>query len=147
MSLLQEKERFKEALEEKGIKNTKHRIAILGILAETQMPLTAEEVFLNLKDKDISIWISTVYRTLETLSAKGLTIKSSFMDDGKARYQLNQNEHKHHLICIKCHKMIPIDECPFHDIEEELKDKVNFQVIGHKFEIYGYCSECKSLNR
>jgi len=147
MILLQANNNYREVLSKEGVKSTKHRNAVLEILESADIPLTAEDVFLKLKEKNVSIWLSTVYRTLETLTSKGLIIKSSILDDGRARYELNHNEHKHHVVCICCHKMISIDECPFGEYEKVLQKELDFDVTGHRFEIYGYCRDCKLTNR
>ncbi|MHB1419490.1 MAG: Fur family transcriptional regulator [Bacillota bacterium] len=143
MILLQQNNAYKELLTREGIKNTKHRNAILGVLEQSEKPLTAEEIFLSLIDQHASICLSTVYRTLEILNIKSLIVKSTIMDDDRSRYELNQNEHKHNIICIGCHKMIPFSDCPFGEFEKALKKKTDFDVTGHKLEIYGYCPECK----
>ena len=143
MILLQENINYKEVLTREGVKSTKHRNAILGILERSEIPLTAEEIFLSLKDKHASIWLSTVYRTLELLTIKNLVVKTTIMGDDKALYELNHNEHKHHVICIGCHKMISFLDCPVEEFEKTLKERIDFNVTGHRLEIYGYCQECK----
>lgn len=145
--MLEENNSFKEVLTREGVKSTKHRNAILEILEASDTPLTAEDIFLKLKEKNVSIWLSTVYRTLETLTSRGLVIKANIMDDGKARFELDQKEHKHHVVCVGCRKMVSIGDCPFERFEKMLKDKIDFDVTGHKFEIYGFCKECKSANK
>ena len=65
------------------------------------------------------------------------------MGNDRARYELNLNEHKHHVICVGCHKMISFLDCPVEEFEKKLKEKIDFDVTGHKLEIYGYCQECK----
>lgn len=137
--------KYKEVLTREGIKSTRSRNAMLEILEKSEIPLTAEDIFFILKKKNASTCLSTVYRTFEMLTSKGLVIKSNILDDGKARYELNHMEHKHHVICVGCHKMISIGECPFSEFEKMLKKKIGFDVIGHKFEIYGYCQDCKLL--
>lgn len=144
MVLLQ-RNKYKEVLAREGVKNTRNRNAILEILEKSEVPLTAEEIYLLLKGKNASTCLSTVYRTFEMFISKDLVIKSNIIDDGKARYELNHMEHKHHVICVGCHKMIYIDECPFGEFEKLLKNEINFEVTGHKFEIYGYCQECKLI--
>jgi Fur family ferric uptake transcriptional regulator len=144
---LDENNNFKDVLTREGVKNTKHRNAILEILEVADTPLTAEDIFLNLKEKNVAISLSTVYRTLETLTLKGLVIKANIMDDGRARFELNLQEHKHHVVCVSCHKMVPIGDCPFEEFEKMLKEKIDFDVTGHRFEIYGFCKECKSVKR
>lgn len=139
---MEENTNFIEILKRKGMKNTKHRNAILLLLEKSEYPLTAEELYILLMEKTATINLSTVYRTLDTFVSKNLVIKST-MDDGKARYELNLHEHKHHLFCIGCHKIISIKECPMGELQETLKKKMNFDVTGHKLEIYGYCHNCK----
>lgn len=134
---------YKQVLAREGVKNTKYRNAILKIIEQSKIPLTAEEIFLTLKEKHGSIWLSTVYRTLEILTSKELIIKLTILDDDKARYELNHNEHRHHVICVSCHKMISFLDCPVEEFEKTLKEKVDFDVTGHKLEIYGYCQNCK----
>ncbi len=137
--------KYKEVLTSKGIKNTRSRNAVLEILQNSEIPLTAEEIFLMLKQKNVLTCLSTVYRTFEMLMLKGIIIKSNIFDDGKARYELKHVHHKHYVICIGCHKTITIEECPFGEFEKLLKKKIDFDVTEHKFEIYGYCQNCKQL--
>src|SRR5680860_1321831 len=99
MILLEENTNYMEILKREGMKNTRHRKAILLLLEQSEHPKTAEELYIALREKTTSINLSTVYRTLDTFISKNLVIKST-MDDGKARYELNQHEHKHHLCLL-----------------------------------------------
>lgn len=144
MILLPENESsINELLAKEGVKRTKHRKAILEILEGSETPLTADEIFLTLKEKHTSIWLSTVYRTLEILTEKDVVLKSTSMGEDKARYELKHDEHRHRFVCVGCHKMIPLLDCPLEDFEKKLKDKMDFDVTGHNLEIYGYCHDCK----
>jgi len=144
---LEENSKYKEVLKKEGVKSTRHRYAILELLEQSASPLTAEELFILLKEKTASINLSTVYRTLDTFASKNLVIKSNRVDDGKVRYELNQHEHKHHLFCVGCHKLIAIEECPLGELQQILKRKIDFEVTGHSLEIYGYCHNCKKLEQ
>jgi len=143
MILLDENSKYKELLNREGIKSTRHRNAILELLEESKFPMTAEQLFITLRDKTASIDLSTVYRTLDTFASKNLIIKSNRVDDGKALYELNHNEHKHHLLCVGCHKLISIEDCPIGELKQTLKNEIDFDITGHKLEIYGYCHDCK----
>ena len=142
MIFLDENIDYKEILKREGMKSTRHRNAILLLLEQSDHPVSAEELYIALREKTASINLSTVYRTLDTFVSKNLVIKST-MDDGKARYELNHHEHKHHLFCVGCHKVIPIEDCPMGELQESLKKKIDFDVTGHKLEIFGYCHSCK----
>ncbi|MCX7842121.1 MAG: transcriptional repressor [Clostridia bacterium] len=143
MVLLQGGSDYKEILKKEGLKSTKHRNAILGIMEEGDEPLTAEAVFLKLKDMNTSISLSTVYRILETLVSKGVIIKSSVTCENKAVFEMNRMEHKHHLVCTGCKRMVSVEGCPFEEYEKKLKGLRGFDITGHKLEIYGVCPDCK----
>lgn len=134
---------YKELLKKENLKSTKHRNAILDVIEKAGQPVTAETIYLKLKEREIAISLSTVYRVLEALLGKGLVAKTSVNDDNKALYELNNMEHKHHLLCVKCRKMLPVDGCPLEDYEKALEEKLGFSIKGHRLEMFGYCETCK----
>lgn len=129
-------------LKESGLKSTKQRIAILEILKKKELPLAAEDVYIELKRMNVPANLSTVYRTLETMSEHGLIQKFGLMDAGKAYYELFRVVHRHFLVCIGCKKMIPIQGCPLSEYEREIEAKTDYKISGHRLDIYGYCPEC-----
>ena len=104
---------------------------------------TVENIHTMLKYMKQSTSLSTIYRTLEILTANNIVIKSIMMDDNKARYELNRSIDKHYIICIKCNKIFPINYCPMKNLDKNLIGANDFEITGHKFEIYGYCPKCK----
>jgi Fur family ferric uptake transcriptional regulator len=134
---------YRETLIGKGLKNTKTRALVLEILDHAQNPMTVDEIFLILKRNEPSINLSTVYRTMDTLVKKAIVIKATLMDDSKSRYEYNRMEHKHHLVCISCNRMIPVTGCPIDEYASALCNKEGFEPAGHRLEIYGVCSRCK----
>jgi len=142
---MHEYDTYEEVLRSNGLKNTKHRNEILDLISKSEKPMTADDIYINLKKHNVSINISTVYRILDTLVSKNIIIKSNITGDSKALYELNRQEHKHHLICSGCRKMFTVDECPLEDYEKSLSNKLDFDITGHKLEIFGYCKECKNL--
>ena len=134
---------FKELLKKENLKSTKHRNSILEVIANACQPVTVEAIYLKLKEQGVAISLSTVYRVLEALLGKGLVLKTSINDDSKALFEINNMEHKHHLLCVKCRKMLPVDGCPLEDYEKALEEKLGFSIKGHKLEMFGYCQSCK----
>ncbi|HBL84525.1 MAG TPA: transcriptional repressor [Clostridiales bacterium] len=135
---------FDELLRRSGLKNTKTRSAILEILEKSEQPVTAEQVFLELKNKQISANLSTVYRTLETLAEKMLAKKLNISGDSRAMFEYNRLVHRHYLVCLECKKIIPIDFCPIKNYEKTLEEKTKFKIAGHKLDVYGYCPDCQN---
>ena len=126
----------------KNARTSKNRNAVIDILEKAKIPLTIEYIYDELRRKNEKISLSTVYRVMERLTSNGTAIKAIVMDDNKARYELCKNGHKHYMICVKCSKMIPIENCPIKELEENITKTTGFNITGHKLEIYGECSSC-----
>lgn len=129
----------------KGIKLTKQRILVLELLEQTQMPLSAQEIFQQINTGEI--YLSTIYRTLDLFVERKIISKTNIVIDNVsvAYYELNTNTHKHYAICTSCNKLIAMKNCPMHDFQPILDDQ-DFEVAGHKIEIYGTCKRCR-LNK
>jgi Fur family ferric uptake transcriptional regulator len=76
--------------------------------------------------------------------SKGLVTKSNITGDNKALYEINNLDHTHHLICSGCKKMFSVDGCPLEEYEKQLMVKMDFDITGHKLEIFGVCKDCKA---
>lgn len=134
----------KEYLLSKGLKNTKNRNFLFAVLENTEVPLTAEDIYLKLREKGVSINLSTVYRILDIFVSKELITRSSLSDNKKNIYELYKQENKHRLVCISCKKVQTLNKCPLEKFEKELEKEINFDITSHKLELYGYCQECKN---
>ncbi|MCX8131093.1 MAG: transcriptional repressor [Clostridia bacterium] len=133
----------KNLLARQGCKNTKSRKIIVDALEKADKPISADDIYLRIKEEGNSVNLSTVYRTLDLMESKNLVTKIH-MGDGKARYGLTGDGHKHHLICTNCHKSVPIDTCPLETLQKDVGSKTRFDITGHKLELYGICPECKN---
>lgn len=138
---------FSDELVRVGLKSTKQRSAILDILEQSDQPLAAEQVFLELKNRGVSANLSTVYRTLEVLSDRNLAVKLNISGDSRALFEYNRKIHRHYLICLGCKKIMAIHRCPLKDYEKALEEETNYSISGHKLDVYGYCPECQSRSR
>ena len=136
---------YREILRKRNLRSTRHRTAILAELEKSRFPVSAEYLFINLKEKNISISMSTVYRVLDTLVENGLVIQSNLPGANKAVYEVNKKEHHHHLICIKCRNMFSVEGCPLSEYEKSLENRFGFSVKGHTLKIFGYCNECNKV--
>ncbi|GAB6087996.1 Fur family transcriptional regulator [Alkaliphilus crotonatoxidans] len=91
-----------EKLKARGYKITNQRRAILAVFIEEERHLlTAAEVYEAVTQKETSMNFSTVYRNLEVLTEAAI-IKRHNLDNGINYYELETNEHHHHLICLGC---------------------------------------------
>lgn len=138
-------EKIKQQLQSRGYKLTPQREATVRILLENEQDhLSAEEVYMLVKDIAPEIGLATVYRTLELLSELHVLEKLNF-GDGVARYDLRSDDnhhHHHHLICVECGSVKEIKEDWLLPLEDRLQRDYHFMVIDHRLDFQGICSEC-----
>ena len=127
----------------KDIKKTKQRVGIFRILSESSRPMSAAEIYQCLMNRmdGTSFAISTVYRGLAVFEEKGYVTKSTLMGSETCCYEWNQGRHRHYAVCLKCHKFVPLESCPFEHAKIHGLGK-DFTITGHKLELYGFCREC-----
>jgi Fur family ferric uptake transcriptional regulator len=144
MYIMEQKEtRHSSKLIKNGCRNTKPRMAIIDTLENANIPLSAEDIYIKLKQDGNAANLSTVYRTLELLVNNGMVLKDK-MNDNRARFKLAGDRHSHHLVCTSCHKIVELGLCPLELLEKDIKMATKFNITGHKLELYGLCPECKS---
>ncbi|EST56135.1 Fur family transcriptional regulator [Brevibacillus panacihumi W25] len=144
--MLEEKlEKIKQQLHAQNYKLTPQREATVRVLLENEEDhLSAEDVYLLVKDKAPEIGLATVYRTLELLSELKILHKMNF-GDGVSRYDLRDDNaayHHHHLICLHCGTVDEIFEDLLVSAEEKVKNVYNFYITDHRLTFYGICSRC-----
>lgn len=134
-----------------GCRMTQPRQIIINYLSQYKEHLNVEEIYFELHKKYKNIGLTTIYRTLELLVKNGILNKFD-IGDGRARYELSceypSKEHHHHLICIKCGKIINYsdfinDEIKLvNKIESKLSKKHNFKILNHIIQFQGLCEKC-----
>ncbi|NLI14392.1 Fur family transcriptional regulator [Pelotomaculum propionicicum] len=129
-----------------GYKITPQRQEIVNAFLDSsrKLPLSAEEVYMKVKEKYQNISLDTVYRNLAVLQNLKIINRVNF-HDVKSRYELNPGgDHQHHMICLTCGSAEPINFCPLKLLSENnFAAEKNFEIREHTFELFGYCSTCR----
>lgn len=129
----------------KGLRNTEQRRVILEELVKAQTHPTANEIFHMVRKRLPRISLGTVYRNLEILSQAG-KIKTIELAGTEKRFDWKTDTH-YHVRCLKCNRIedAPIQVIP--QIDEALKGKTDFEILGHRLEFVGLCVNCAKQNR
>ncbi len=136
-----------EKLKAGDYKLTHQREAVLKVLLGNKTKhLSAEEVYNLVKEKEpADVGLATVYRTLELFLDLGIVCCMDF-GDGRMRYECidfdNEGHHHHHVICLKCGKIMEMDEDLLDDLEMRVSRKLSFKVLDHHLKIFGHCKDC-----
>lgn len=135
-----------ELLKNKGIKLTKHKLAILSLL-NSNKHLDATQIFNLLQDRGINIGFATIYRILTNFENNGLIQKHHFNHEQSTYELINPNEHHDHLICTNCHKVIEFLNENIESLQNEIAATNNFKIVSHSLNIYGICSKCQLIKK
>ncbi|HWO75792.1 MAG TPA: Fur family transcriptional regulator [Bacillus sp. (in: firmicutes)] len=138
-------ERIKEQLHSASYKLTPQREVTVRVLLENEEDhLSAEDVYLLVKEKYPEIGLATVYRTLELLTELKIVDKINF-GDGVSRYDLRREgatHFHHHLVCIECGSVDEIQEDLLEDVEKIVERDFNFKIKDHRLTFHGICHRC-----
>ncbi|WP_078428582.1 Fur family transcriptional regulator [Alkalihalobacterium alkalinitrilicum] len=138
-------DRIKKQLHSQSYKLTPQREATVRVLLEHEEDhLSAEDVYLLVKEKSPEIGLATVYRTLELLTELKVVDKINF-GDGVSRYDLRKegaDHFHHHLVCIECGSVDEIQEDLLGDVEKIVELDWNFQIKDHRLTFHGICHRC-----
>ncbi len=121
---------------------TRSREKISAILRKERRYLSAAEIHELLKHARATVSLSTVYRTLDLLHAKGEA--SSRVDEhGEATYVICAPTHHHHAICRKCGKVEEVACEAMERFADELRTHHGFALDDHAMEFFGRCAACR----
>lgn len=123
------------------MKRTRSQDQILHILKECDRAISAQDLYLETRNKGKGMGLATVYRALDALKLAGL-VQVRTLTNGEALYSLVQ-EDRHHLTCLQCGDSIPINSCPVHDLEDTLNQSHKFKIYYHTLEFFGLCTTCQ----
>ena len=114
---------------------------ILTLLQGQSQALSAQAIYLRLKQQQQGVGLATVYRALEVLKKTG-AIQARLLPSGEAVYS-GLPDDRHHLTCLRCNASIPLEDCPVQDLEKHLRLAHKFQVYYHTLEFFGLCQNCQ----
>lgn len=138
-------DRAVQQLKERGLKLTPQRLEILKILVGAARPLTAQEVFQAVRAVHPHVSLDTVYRNLTMLTGAGLANQVNLQNRESARFEFQgEGHHHHHMVCLECGKSFCVESCPEPLLRARPAEDPDFRVVGHAFEVYGYCTACQS---
>ena len=64
--------------------------------------------------------------------------------DGVRRFEHKyQRQHHHHLVCIKCGRVIEVTSGQIENLQKKLAEQHNFTPTKDTMKIFGICSKCR----
>lgn len=119
---------------------TRSQARIMEVLQSLKRSISAQDLYVELRNREQEMGLATVYRSLEALKIRG-ELQVRTLANGESEYSLVKSD-RHHLTCVNCGISIPINECPVHDLEKQLEKSHTFKVFYHTLEFFGMCQKC-----
>jgi len=136
------KHNCKDELQEVSLKATPARIAVLQFLENVNQPVDANMILDYLRQKDVDVDPATIFRMMNIFHKKGITQQIQ-LQEGKARYELSNRSHHHHLVCTNCGKIEEVEGDFLKKMEKDVFKSKKFKVKSHSLEFFGLCSNCQ----
>lgn len=122
------------------MQRTRSQKRILTLLQSLKCSISAQDLYIELRNRQQDMGLATVYRSLEALKLQG-EVQVRTLANGESEYSLIKSD-RHHLTCVNCGASIAIDECPVHNLEQQLETSHTFKVYYHTLEFFGLCQKC-----
>ena len=119
---------------------TRSQERIMTLLQSLKRSISAQDLYIELRNREQDMGLATVYRSLEALKLQG-ALQVRTLANGESVYSPIKSD-RHHLTCVNCGTSVPIDQCPVHDLEKQLEKSHTFKVYYHTLEFFGLCQKC-----
>ena len=134
-----------KALKNAGLKVTLPRLKILEVLQDSECHhVSAEDLYKKLIDIGEEIGLATVYRVLNQFDDAGIVTRHNF-EGGKSVFELTQQHHHDHLICLDCGKVIEFTDDAIEVRQRNIAERHGIKLSNHSLYLYGHCAagNCK----
>lgn len=128
---------------ERQFRLTSQRQIIMEELQQAKCHPTADEIYERVRKRLPRVSLGTIYRNLETLAAQGVIRKLNLAGSQK-RFDVTLEDHCH-VRCLRCGR---VDDVFFNGalpLEEMFTGVCDYEICGARFELVGYCPDCKSV--
>lgn len=118
---------------------TRYAKMILDIINNSSDHLTAEQIYLILKNKNEKVVLATVYNNLAALYKEGLIRK--VLVEGSTDHYDRVKRHDH-LVCKNCGKIMDIT---LDDLTATLQKQLGFNIDSYDLRVNYFCEDCRKM--
>jgi Fe2+ or Zn2+ uptake regulation protein len=121
---------------------TSQRQLLLDAIHKSNGPLNAKELYQMVSQKDKTISLATVYRTINLFKEMGIIDEHRFGKNCYC-YELKQSMEHQHVICKCCGKVVEFESPEITEIINNIRNEKGFSIEKVELCIQGVCRECQ----
>ena len=129
-----------------GVRSTRQRSAISALLDESKGFRSAQALHAELRERGDAIGLTTVYRTLQSMSDAG-AVDVLRTDSGELIFRKCSDSHHHHLVCRVCGFTVEVEEPGVETWAHRAGGAHGFTEVTHTVELFGVCAACVAAGR
>jgi Fur family ferric uptake transcriptional regulator len=126
-------------INEAGLRTGAARRQVIELLEGEHCAVTALEIDRRLP----SVGRASVYRTLEQLEQLDLVHRVEVGSDGAAYERNDPREHHHHMVCVRCGRLVPFEDPALEEAIHAVGERAEFEVTAHDVLLRGICPRCQ----
>ena len=127
-----------QELRKAGLKVTLPRVKILQILESSELGsqhLSAEDVYLALRNSGEDVGLATVYRVLTQFESAGLVTRHHF-ETGHSVFELAKGEHHDHMVCVASGEVVEFTDAVIEQRQREIAASHGYELVDHSLVLY-----------
>ncbi len=123
-------------LKDAGLKVTLPRLKVLQVLDNADPHhLSAEDVYRELVNADVTVGLATVYRVLTQFEQAGIVTRHNF-DDGHSVFELATEEHHDHMVDLDSGKVIEFVNEAIEQLQHEIAEQHGYELVNHELVLF-----------
>ncbi|MFW5846117.1 MAG: Fur family transcriptional regulator [Planctomycetota bacterium] len=128
---------IRSMVKQQGERWTQQRAVIITEVIRSEEHLTTEELLALARERDASVSMTTVYRTMNLLVDLGVVAKRQF-NQTSARFELLLGKgHHHHLIDTDSGAVIEFLDDELEVAMQRIARELGYEIACHRIEIFG----------
>ena len=136
---------FEQYLQNKGLRRTQERFAILDAIYSIEGHFTMEELMDIMNASKFHVSRATLYNTMDLLTEAHLVIRHKFANSSQYEKSYNMTTH-FHRICTSCGSVTEVQDDKLRHVIENAHSK-GFSIDHTSLYMYGTCSKCMAAKR